>query len=423
VSREPFAELARRINENDAPRAVLYLAGGGTEVVPMLLARGGGSATLLSARVPYAPDDFRGALGCDPGKLVDARAARGLAMAAFRHALSIRGDLPPDEVYGIGATSKLSKGEGERPGRAHEIHTALQNPTSTLVWSLRLPEGGDRAWEERISALLLLNLIAIGKGVEGLVPLEHEGRSAAPDSLETLFVHQVDCNHPGLADLLTGRRRWVAYDIEAHLSTSLLDLLQDGRPLQGGDDSRFNLTDERPRLLLPGSFRPLHAGHVAMAEAASRLTGHPCGFELSLFHPEKPPLDYVAIRSRLDGFRGRAGRLYLTDAPTYIEKARLFPGCTFAVGHDTAQRIVDPRFYGGPAARDAMLDELESLGTRFLVFGRVDGSGRFRDFSPEEFDRPVAGFLGRVATPVPGHVFRMDLSSTEIRQRSGDDYA
>ena len=159
-----------------------------------------------------------------------------------------------------------------------------------------------------------------------------------------------------------------------------------------------------------------------MAEAASRLTGLPCAYETSLFHPEKPPLDFIAIRSRLNGFEGRAGRLYLTNAPTYVEKARLFPGCTFVVGHDTALRILDPRFYGGPAARDAMLDELEGLGTRFLIFGRIDESGRFRDFSHEEFEHPVSGFLSRAATPVPGHVFRLDLSSTEVRERSGEDF-
>ena len=191
----------------------------------------------------------------------------------------------------------------------------------------------------------------------------------------------------------------------------------------GGDDPRPAPPEAAtPRLLLPGSFRPLHEGHVAMAGAASRLTGLDCGYELSLFHPEKPPLDYVAIRSRLRGFAGRSGRVYLTNAPTYVEKARLFPGCTFVVGHDTALRIVDPRYYGGPEGRDAVLDELERLGARFLVFGRVDASGDFRDFRAGEFDHPVAGFLERVATPVPGDVFRLDLSSTEIRARSAFEH-
>ena len=405
MSHDPAAELARRINATDSPKAVLYVSGGGTEVFPMLLARGGGSATLLGARIPYDANDFRSLLGCDPGRLVDARAARGLAMAAFRHALTIRGDLPPEQVFGLGSTSKLSRGDGEREGRAHEIHGAIQASSTTHSWSVILPDGQDRPWEERINALVLMNLLALGKSVPGSVPLEHDGRSV-PEGAVTRDVAE---GGPAMADLLLGRRPWVALDLPPG-------------PGRGRNAATTSDPDEPPRLLLAGSFRPLHEGHVAMAEAASRLTGLPCDFEISLFHPEKPPLDFIAIRSRREGFEGRSGRLYLTNAPTYVEKARLFPGCTFAVGHDTALRIVDPRFYGGEAARGAMLEELEGLGARFLVFGRVDASGRFRDLSDEEFEHPVSGFLSRVATPVPGHVFRVDLSSTEVRGRSGEDF-
>ena len=395
-----IADLAGRINALGTPKAVLYVSGGGTEVFPMLLARGGGSATLLGARIPYDPADFRETLGGDPGRLVGPRAARGLAMAAFRRALAFRGGLGPDEVFGLGSTSKLSRGVDERPGRSREIHAAIQTDRRTTTWSVVLPDGVDREWEERINALLLLNLVAFGKGVESRVPLEADGRALPMDDL---VVDSAGLDEPGatrVAEVLTGRRRWASIDPATGL----------GLP-----------DDEAPGLLLPGSFRPLHQGHLAMAEAASRLLGRPCGFELSLFHPEKPPLDYSAIRSRLRGFEGRGGRVYLTDAPTYLEKARIFPGCTFAVGHDTALRIVDPRFYGGIATRDAMLDELERLGTRFLVFGRVDASGTFRDFAAEAFDHPVGGFLARVATPVPGHVFRLDLSSTEVRARIGSE--
>lgn len=397
MSAERAAVLARRIHAADGPRAVVYVSGGGTEVFPMLLAGGGGSATLLSARVPYCPEDFRAVLGCDPGRLVDVRAARGMAMAAFRHALTIRGDLPDHRVFGLGATSKLSRGEGERAGRSHEIHAALQSPTRTMVRSVVLDGGADRAWEERINALVLLNLLALGRGVDDAVPLESDGRSPAEGASTDRAADLADCRFPGLDGLILGRRPWVARDLE------------------GGPGPT-----EIPRLLLPGSFRPLHDGHVAMADAASVLVGTPCGFEMTLFHPEKPPLDYLAISSRLRAFEGRRGRLYLTNSPTFVEKARLFPGCTFVVGHDTATRIVDPRFYGGTAGRDAMLEELESLGTGLLVFGRVDASGRFRDFSADDFEGPVAGFLARRSRPVPEHVFRLDLSSTQVRERTGD---
>jgi hypothetical protein len=406
VSHDPVAELVRQINATDSRKVVAYIAGGGTEVLPMLLANGGGSATLLSARIPYDANDFRAALGYDPGRFVDGRAARGLAMAAFRHALTIRGDLEPEQVFGLGSTSKLSRGDGEREGRSHEIHAAIQTSFWTYSWSVTLPNGDDRAWEERINALFLLNLFAFGKDVEIQLPLEHEGRSVPTEAVEESGADWYECRHFGLPALLVDREQQVAYDFDPN-----------------GDFHEATDAAEPPRLLLPGSFRPLHAGHVAMAEAASRLTGLPCGYEISLFHPEKPPLDYIAIRSRLKGFEKQTCRLYLTNAPTYVEKARLFPGCTFAVGHDTAERIVDPRFYGSPAARDAMLEELESLGARFLVFGRLDASGTFRDFSHEEFENPVAGFLSRIAVAVPGHEFRIDLSSTEIRERSDDEFA
>lgn len=130
---ERVADLARRINASESPKVVAFVAGGGTEVFPMLLARGGGSATLLSARIPYGPEDFRAVLGYHPDRLVDARAARSLAMAAFRHALTIRGDLSPGEVFGIGSTSKLARGPGEREGRPHEIHAAVQTRHRTYT--------------------------------------------------------------------------------------------------------------------------------------------------------------------------------------------------------------------------------------------------------------------------------------------------
>ena len=249
MSADPVAEIARRINEIEGSKGVAYLSGGGTEFLPMLLARGGGSGSLLAARIPYAPEDFRDALGCDPGRLVDARAARGLAMAAFRHALTIRGEFPPRLVFGIGATSKLARGEGEREGRAHEIHAAVQTPGRTSCASVTLPEGADRGWEERINALLLLNLLAEARGGADRVPLEHEGRALPAASVALI---SADSMTSGLEELLTGRRSWVEIDLTA---------------------DRGQTGDEIPRLLLSGSFRPLHGGHVAMAEAASRMTG------------------------------------------------------------------------------------------------------------------------------------------------------
>jgi len=396
---DPIADLARRIHAEDAPRGVLYVTGGGTELFPMLLARGGGSRTLLAARIPYDANDFRAILGFDPGPIADARAARALAMSAFRHALAIRGDLSPGSVFGLGATSKLARGPGERAGRSHEVHAALQTGSATLSRSVALPPGSDRPWEERINALLLLDLVARAKGVEPGLRFEADGRELPGSALVDELGDASTCGVPDLPAVLEGR------------SPRVVRALGEGGAIEG---------DEPTRLLLPGSFRPFHDGHRRMAAVAEGLVGARCDFELSIFHPEKPPLDYLAIADRLAGFAGVVGRLHLTDAPTYLEKARLFPGCTFVVGQDTALRIIDPKYYGGLEGRDVMLAELEALASRLLIFGRVDASGRFRDLDGEGTRDPtVRRFLDRCTRSVPEGLFRVDLSSTQIREQRG----
>ena len=399
AERDPVFELARRIHAADGPKVVLNIAGGGTEVFPWLLTRGGGSATLLAGRIPYDPADFHAILGVNPGRLVDARAARGLAMAAFRQALRLRPDLGVDGVLGLGATSKLTRGAAKRDGRTHEVHVALQTGSRTLARSIILPGGSDRVNQERINALIILNLLAEANSLPGL-SLEAGGWTVDSASIQDLTADSASCGSLGIADLLGGRIPWLAHPLD-------------------GLSTRFPPT---PTLILPGSFRPLHAGHIRMAELATELVGKPCSFELSLFHPEKPPLDYLSIADRVGRFHGVSGWILLTDAPTYRDKARLFPGATFVVGHDTAIRLLDPRWYGGIAARDAMLDELEALGTRFLVFGRIDESGRFRDLDADTFDNQrVIDFLDRTTQVVAETEFRSDLSSTWLRDQSVED--
>ena len=103
--------------------------------------------------------------------------------------------------------------------------------------------------------------------------------------------------------------------------------------------------------------------------------------------------------------------LWLTRAPTFAEKARLFPGAVFVVGADTAARIVQPRFYGDSEAKMWLaLAEIRAAGCRFLVAGRVDG-GRF-------IDRDALGLREEVADlfeAIGEAEFRVDVSSTMLR--------
>jgi hypothetical protein len=171
----------------------------------------------------------------------------------------------------------------------------------------------------------------------------------------------------------------------------------------------------QPTVLLPGSFNPLHAAHCKLADITAAQMGQPAAFELSIVNADKPPLSREEIERRLRQFTGRTP-IWLTRAPTFLEKAQLFPGVVFVVGADTAARILSPRYYRD-ADLDAALNEIRSHGCRFVVAGRVDANGCFLsldDLSPPPAHR-------HLFTAIPADVFRMDLSSTQLRALSKTD--
>lgn len=164
-----------------------------------------------------------------------------------------------------------------------------------------------------------------------------------------------------------------------------------------------------PLALLPGSFNPLHHGHVELARAAAARLGVPVAFELSVRNVDKPDLDVAETDRRTAQFAG-VGPVWVTRAATFAEKAELFPGTAFVVGYDTAVRLVDPRYYADDAGRrDAVLARVAALGCRVVVGGRLDAAGGFRTWDVG------GGPLPELFVALAEADFRADVSSTRLR--------
>jgi hypothetical protein len=178
-------------------------------------------------------------------------------------------------------------------------------------------------------------------------------------------------------------------------------------------DGRLNADSVRPTALLCGSFNPLHDGHRGLANVAGRRLGVPVAFELTVINADKPPLDPTDLMRRLTQFVHIAP-IWLTRSPTFAEKAQLFPGTTFVVGVDTAERIVAERFYGNSVDNmHSALDSIRASGCKFLVAGRRNVERGF--IAAESLALPVK--YRDLFDMVSEAAFRHDLSSSQLRDQ------
>ncbi len=360
-------------------RCVLAITGGGTGAAAWLLAVPGGSRSVLEVVVPYDERSLEEFLGQRPHSFCAPETARWMARRARERA---RWLAPGQAVAGIACTASLRT---DRPKHgAHRFHIAIQTLLHTSTYSLTLTkEARSRQDEEHILDLVFLNAVA-----ESLNLAERVDVPLLPgEAIQTE-------KHP-------------AEDALAALDAATLAVVCVER------DGQFRVDVPRPRLLLPGSFNPLHAGHISLAETAAKLTGSSAAFELTIVNADKPPLSVEEARRRVAQFTWKAP-VWLTRAPTFAAKAELFPGAVFVIGADTAERILQPRFYGGSEDDlDRAMNELRHRNCQFLVAGRVNVEGKFIDLDSLNIPMKYRDLF----IPIPASRFRIDLSSTQLRGR------
>ena len=358
---------------------VLAMTGGGATAAGWLLAEPGASRTILDIQIPYSQDSLSQFLGRTPASFCDATTSTDMAEAAWSRAMLGRSG---GRCVGIGCTASLAT---TRPKRGeHRLFASAAVEGVLRTQSLQFVKGArSRAEEDEVVACVILNLLAEAAGVnERLAPrLRSE-------------------------EVLTQGLR--------ESSTPLVPFLRrDVGSLCVEADGRMRQDAAAPRLVLPGSFNPLHEGHCALAGLAASRFASPAVFELSVANVDKPALELAEIRRRLEQFHGRF-TVWLTHAPTFVEKARLFPGCTFVVGLDTATRIMEPKYYeGGSTGLERATGELHNAGCHFLVAARANRDGELIGLEDIEVPASCSGLF----EAIPKQQFSMAISSTKLRQQ------
>ena len=394
------ADLVRALHATPQ-RAVIEVAGAGTLAVSWLHAVGGSSRTVLEATDRYCHASLASLLGATPAHAVTGAVAAAMAEAALRRACLLAGEETP--VIGAACTAALAS---DRPRRgADRAFVAVAGALGTAVSDLAFPaegaaaavaEGGGlqtrraaarQQQEDAVSTVLVAEL----SRACGVDAAQVSGHFAGPPPLEVYREFQPSEPFAALQAGLCGS---VLLNAAAQVDTAPVDW--------------------RGKALLSGAYHPLHHGHLALGAAAATFLDREVVYELPLVNADKAPISARDAQQRSAQFAGRAP-VVLSRAPLFSDKAVLFPGAVFVVGADTAERLVDQRFYGGSAdSMDAALATLAERGCGLLVAGRRT-AGRYLTLSDLVPSIPAA--RRGLFQELPEALFRSDISSTELRSR------
>ncbi|MDB0065777.1 cytidylyltransferase [Gammaproteobacteria bacterium] len=359
-------KLIQKIHESKY-RITFVSSGGGTNAISSLLKVPGASNTVLESYIPYSKKSMDLFLNRKPDHYCSLNTSLSMAANAYKKCMQIDPEYKKKYLIGISVTASLATTYTKIGD--HKFYISVQTESFTKSIECLLIKGSrSREEEEQLITEYVLSLVAECCGIEKNMP-HHD---------EIPIIHTIKAE-----------KSW--------------------KKLLNNDVNFISNDRSTPELIFPGSFNPLHDGHLRMRELAEKKTGMRATFEICARNADKPPLTFHEIKRTLDQFTDNDSWV-MTSAGRFSEKAEMFPNSVFIIGADTLMRVFDEKFYSNKKDMLDHIDRFNDHNINFLVFGRKVNKTfiSLRDIViPENIKNRCTGF--------EEGSFRDDISSTELR--------
>jgi len=381
------------------------------------------SSCILDVNFPYSRGSLKEYVGSDfieDESFSSASMAEKLAKHALRHAVraaagtegfeaSMKTDLLGIGFAGSLATNRDRKGED----KCFLCVRALDGYEA--VHSKRFQRGkSTRVEQDAIASMLVVQGFLEGSGVKTNLEVQ----------IERDFVSE--------ASSVVTRERRANLGMSAQLESWFSKVEKrshdhlwfwPGSPQLSLWGSDIDLSKQR-KLMLSGSFNPLHDGHKQLVEKAQlhcRTRKFQPIFELAVTNVDKGEIVIEDVEQRIKQFAA-VGPVVITNASKFVDKARILPNTTFLIGYDTAIRLVDPKYYNNSEEdMNSSLLEMILIGSDFIVAGRFDDQ-KDEFLTLEEMIDSIPSGLRSAFSGLSESEFRVDLSSSELRKRNAASF-
>jgi hypothetical protein len=378
---------------NNAPRVFVYATGAGAGIQKKIWETPGCSSFLVGCGFPYASSLTIEHIGYAPDRFVSRDVAIELAIAAYIQAYQLG-----KKTIGVGLTCSVASTVEHRG--EHRIIAATFSDSGCFTFSARITKGVG------VDRRKLDGEIADQIGVALIIK---DALELSNDEMIKLMVF------PGEEIFLNGQV--LNYNCGNDTENAMRLILE--KPFHSSRGERFsNLVIDNSKVIrLPGSYNPLHFGHIEGSEAIRQTAAKKFGecrdilFETVADPPHKAAPTAAELVDKIAMMHGRNFCLTSGD-PLFIDKARRNPGAWFGLGVDTLINMLNPKWGIDPIE---LLAELQKLGIKMFVLGRcVEGEFTILEDVVASKKRLLKPYLDTLLISVPG---QWDVSSTEIRSK------